>query len=59
MSKYVIKEFYPSLPDTFLPGTILFRYSPIVGFAYYSDMHDQQRLKKEEVENHPTFFEKL
>lgn len=56
-TKYIIKQWYPSLGKNFLPGTILFRYAPIVGFAYYSDVNDKHRIKKNEVEDNSAFFE--
>lgn len=57
MSNYIIKQHYPSLPKEYTPGTILFRYAPIVGFVYYSDIHDKVRINKSEVEENPNFFE--
>lgn len=56
-TKYIIKQWYPCLPLDFTPGTILQLYKPIVGFAYYSDVNDKHRIKKNEVEDNPNFFE--
>ena len=57
MSNYIIKQWYPSLPKDFTPGTILQLYAPIVGFAYYSDVNNKFRIKKSEVEDNSAFFE--
>jgi len=57
MSKFIIKQWYPSLPKDFTPGTILQLYKPIVGFAYYSDVNNKVRIKKSEVEDNSAFFE--
>lgn len=57
--KYIIKQHYPSLPKEYAPGTILQLYTPIVGFAYYSDIYDKMRINKSEVEDNLNFFEKF
>lgn len=56
-TKFLIKQWYPSLPKDFTPGTILQLYAPIVGFAYYSDVNDKHRITRSEVEDNIAFFE--
>lgn len=55
--KYMVKKYYPGL--MFPMDTVLYKYSPIVGFSYYSDDKDKYRLKIIDVENNPEWFEKI
>lgn len=55
--KYITKKYYPGL--MFPMDTVLYKYSPIFGFSYYSDDRDKYRLKVIDVENNPDFFEKI
>ena len=57
MSNYKLKQIYPGLPKSWEIGEELFFQVPIVGFSYYTDKFDTHRLRKEDVENNPNFFE--
>jgi len=59
MPNYKLKQLYPGLPKSWEVGEELFFQAPIVGFAYYVDKFDTHRLRKEDVEENPEFFEKL
>ena len=57
--KYELLNTYPGLPDNYRQGTILYKYTPIVGFTYYSDVYDKHRIDAKIVEHEPLWFKKV